>query len=155
MAIKGGWVKQLRWSPALTVAEINERRAIIPDFPGCYVFTKTSDPLRPDRVFYVGEASTSLRQRLGNYLVKDISFNPAKADAASRREHKGRQFILYLRSKLKDRGLFVRWVEYGGWTREMEATLMDYYKPIYNSRDESLHTAPLLPDELFDPRLLW
>ncbi len=106
-------------------------------------------------MLYVGEASTSLRSRLGAYLIHDIGRKPDKGPGAKpRRDHKGKLFVFHVRDTRSDSGVFLRWIEYGGWTREMEATLIDHYQPMYNSRDESLFTAPLGRMERFDPRLL-
>jgi hypothetical protein len=144
------WYRQLAWSKPISIAALNVDRAVIPNFPGCYVFTEESGPLRPGGVLYVGEAKTALATRLPVYLV---DFRIPKTG----KDHKGKGFILEARSLRTDYGVFVRWVLYGGAGPDislLESSLIDYLRPSCNDRDESARHGVLSDRDRLDPRLL-
>lgn len=145
MAAIPAWFQQLKWSAAANVAVVNQHRAIIPDFPGCYVFMDFSGAPQPGRVLYVGQASTSLRQRLSNYLV-DIQA------PKSREPHKGKGFVLEVRHQHGDQGVYVQWVEFGGNGPDidiLEASLINYLNPAANDReDDRRHPLLAIKDRL-------
>jgi len=145
------WFTQLKWLGGIHVAAINENRAQVPDFTGCYVFTVGRVAIAPGRVLYVGEAAEqTLRERLANYLV-DIS-QPKKREG-----HKGKGFILEARHRSGDHGVYASWVEYGASPAEihiLEASLIHYLNPSANDRVEE-YRHPLLGDrERLDKRLI-
>ena len=144
------WYVQLQWSVPINVAALNLNRNVIPDFPGCYVFTPEQRALLPGQVFYVGESKVSLRNRLPVYLV---DWTQPKTGP----EHKGKAFILAERKKRGDYGVYVRWVEYGGAGPDislLESSLIDLLEPMYNDRDEYARHGGLGPWESLDPQLL-
>lgn len=144
------WYAQLKWSSPATLAAVNLNRGAIPDFPGCYVFTLDPGPLLPRKVLYVGEAKTSLAQRLPVYLV---DWTKPKASES----HKGKGFVLEQRKLRGDHGVFLRWVEYGGAPSDvslLESSLIDYLEPQCNDRDESVRHGVLGGWERLDARLL-
>jgi hypothetical protein len=129
---------------------LNLDRKVIPDFPGCYVFTEDTGPLRPSGVLYVGEAKTSLARRLPVYLV---DFRIPKMG----KDHKGKGFILEARSIRSDYGVYVRWALYGGAGSDvslLESSLIEYLQPSCNDRDESVRHGVLGDWERLDPRLV-
>lgn len=139
MATIPSWFQQLKWSVVANVAAMNKARSSIPDFPGCYVFMEFAEAPRPGHVLYVGQASTSLRQRLAIYLV-DVRTQKAKE------RHKGKAFVLEARHIHSDQGVYLQWVEYGGNKHDidiLEASLINYLNPAANDReDDARH--PLL-----------
>jgi len=146
------WFAQLKWSSPTSVAVLNQNRSAIPDFPGCYAFTLGVGALLPNKVLYIGEAKTSLRQRLPVYLIEWTNKLPPGTKA-----HKGKGFILFERQRVGDYGVHVRWVEYGGAPSDvslLESSLIDYLSPHYNDRDESVRHGVLGAWERLDSRLL-
>ncbi|HTE43523.1 MAG TPA: hypothetical protein VK629_22075 [Steroidobacteraceae bacterium] len=157
------WFKQLKWSKAVHIAELNASRPRqIPDFTGCYAFTEGCIALAPGRVLYVGEAARqTLKRRIPVYL-EDIRSNlrttpSAIAGHQKRKEHKGKGFVLEMRDKLGDAGVYVRWVEYGASEQEihiLEASLISYLNPLANDRVEEARHPLLGDDEQLNRRLL-
>jgi hypothetical protein len=137
------WFEQLRWSATWSVVALANNRQIIPEQPGCYVFTDDAGGLRPNHVLYVGKA-TNLRNRLGGYLVSYINTRPTK--------HKGRAFVFEQRARTGDHATFVRWVVYGGKPGELESNLCDFLWPHCTDRWETHELWE--DDETIDPRLL-
>lgn len=137
------WFDQLRWSKIWSVAAVANDRSPIPDAPGCYVFTEHARGLVPNEVLYIGKAKR-LRNRLGGYLVDYRNTRPTK--------HKGRAFIFERRHRAGDHATYVRWVEYGGRTGELETNLCEFLWPDCTDRWE-LHDL-WDDDETIDPRLL-
>jgi hypothetical protein len=127
MSAYPSWFEQLKWSQAWPVAVLKVRREEIPKEPGCYVFTDDDVGLRPDHVLYIGKAKI-LRNRLGGYLVDYKNTLPTK--------HKGRAFIFQKRHEATDRGIYVRWVQYGGNPGELETNLCDFLWPHFTDRWE-------------------
>ena len=146
------WFAQLKWSNPISIAVLNQDRSVIPDFPGCYAFTLGLGSLLPRQVLYIGEAKTSLRQRLPVYLIDWTSKLPPGA-----KSHKGKGFILMERKNVGDQGVYIRWVQYGGGGADvslLESSLIDYLLPHYSDRDESVRHGVLGDWERLDSRLL-
>ncbi|WP_296650300.1 hypothetical protein [Paraburkholderia sp.] len=144
------WFQQLEWSKMANVAVVNNDRGIIPDFPGCYVFMEFAETPRPGRVLYVGQASTSLRQRLASYLV---SIRTTKTKA----RHKGKSFVLEARHTHTDQGVYLQWVEYGGNKHDidiLEASLINYLNPAANDREDDTRHPLLGSRDRLHPDLL-
>ncbi len=141
------WFAQLAWNGPYTVQHLNNgNRDAIPRAPGCYVFTSTPGEARPTQTLYVGQA-VDLRRRLPSYL---IDYTRPK----QRETHKGKSFLLEHRSQNGDHGLFVRWAEYAGDLNILEASLMNFLNPMFNSRDDDTFHPLFDDDELLDPRLI-
>jgi len=151
MANTPSWFKQLRWSRPCSVAVLNANRAVIPQFTGCYAFTIGAPLLAPGQVLYIGEAADQpLRKRLAVYLV---DFSVPKAHES----HKGKSFVLEARKRFGDRGIYVRWVEYGAdpaGVHILEASLINYLNPRANDRIEEYRHPLLGDDERLDRRLI-
>jgi hypothetical protein len=152
------WFMQLKWSKAIHVAALNLDRNQIPDFTGCYAFTEGRIRLTPGRVLYVGEAAgQTLRSRLPAYLIDFRNSRPRNTKEATRKAHKGAGFVLEMREKLGDAGVYVRWVEYGASMSDihiLEASLINYLNPGANDRVEEYRHALLGDDEHLDHRLI-
>ena len=143
------WFAQLKWEGPFTVADLNNgRRGDIPEMPGCYVFTIVDAPPRPTQTLYVG-LSKNLSGRLPTYLVHDI-----KKNVPSRGKHKGKLFLLGERENRTDYGVWVQWAVYAGEIRILEASLINYLNPDYNSRDEDTMNPLFGDDELLEPYLI-
>ncbi len=147
------WFRQLKWSGQLHVGALNENRAQIPDFTGCYAFTVGKVPIAPGRVLYVGEAAgQSLRARVASYLV---AFRTGPKPMG--RAHKGRGFVLEARHLAGDHGVYVSWVEYGASQAEihiLEASLIHYLNPAANDRVEEYRHPTLGEKARLDARLI-
>ncbi len=147
------WFQQLKWSGPVNVGVLNENRARLPDFTGCYVFTIGKVPVAPGRVLYVGEAAgQTLRARLASYLVDFRTGSKPRG-----RAHKGKGFILEARHRSGDHGVYVNWVEYGASPGEihiLEASLIHYLNPAANDRDEEYRHPTLGDWERLDTRLI-
>jgi hypothetical protein len=154
------WFRQLKWSEPIHVAALNLDRKQIPDFTGCYVFTVGITPIAPGRVLYVGEAAgQSLRKRISTYLVALGGPTVSKVPNQVRRSrsHKGKGFILEMRSIVGDQGVYVRWVEYGANDKDihiLEASLIAYLNPDANDRIEEYRHELLGDAQRLDPRLI-
>jgi hypothetical protein len=145
------WFTQLKWNGPASVATLDLERKALPDFPGCYAFTIGKAALVAGQVLYVGQASTSLRQRVGSYLVD------YKTPRTSR-GHKGKGFILDARSRSGDHGVYLRWVEYGGNRHDLdilEASLINLLNPAANDREDDTRHPLLGQHEQLDPRLIF
>jgi len=155
------WYTQLSWKGPYTVAEVNARRSVVPATAGLYAFTEDRGPLVPNRVLYIGETGQNdgLRGRLASYLV-DFTRAGQRGSTPSgnpRRQHKGKGFILEYRSRHTDHGMFLRWVEFGGSDadrRRIEASLINYFNPKMNDREDDARHPLLGQYEPLDPRLL-
>ncbi|WP_076999029.1 hypothetical protein [Variovorax sp. KK3] len=147
------WFKQLAWQGGVHVAALNENRAQVPEFTGCYVFTVGKVPVAPGRVLYVGEAARqSLRRRVASYLT-DFRSRPGPRG----RQHKGKAFILEARQRSGDHGIYVQWVEYGASPADihtLEASLINYLNPAANDRVEEERHPVLAEWERLNPRLI-
>lgn len=141
------WFDQLTWMGPYTVQHLNHgNRNTIPHAPGCYVFTSTPARARPTQTLYVGKA-VNLRRRIPSYL---IDYTRPK----QREPHKAKGFLLEHRSQHGDHGLFVSWAEYAGELEILEASLINFLNPMFNSRAEDTFNPLFDDDELLDPRLI-
>jgi hypothetical protein len=144
------WFAQLPWRQPVSVATLNIDRGIIPESPGCYAFTEGSISLLPRTVLYVGQASTSLRQRLPVYLV---DWTRPRGEEG----HKGKGFVLEARAARGDNGVYVRWFMFGGNHADLdmlEASLINYLNPLANDRDDDTRHPVLTRRDQLDSRLL-
>jgi hypothetical protein len=152
------WFRQLKWSKPINVAALNRDRNQIPAFTGCYAFTEGCIPLTPGRVLYVGEAAAqTLRSRLDVYLVDFRISRPKRPKGAGTKTHKGAAFVLEMRDKRGDAGVYVRWVEYGASEKDihiLEASLINYLNPQANDRVEEYRHEVHSDDDRLDRRLI-
>jgi excinuclease UvrABC nuclease subunit len=123
-------------------------RETLPDRPGIYVFTSTSDALNDVSTLYVGKADgarTSLRERVWGYCVTPIPLHSP---------HAGRQRIFQYRKmhqafKGKEHNLFVRWTVYSD-ASGIEGALIHLLTPTFNTRIETVWAD----EQDIDPRYI-
>lgn len=133
------WQKYVQWSPARALIELIHNRKEIPDFPGFYAFNEDVGTLKPGSVLYIGETDTTggLRSRLSPYLTPNPKMVVPK--------HKGGVLICHYRSEVKsDHEIFLRWAPLEidkEERREIEAALIQFYTPLFNTRDREAFTS--------------
>ena len=133
------WQQYITWSTAQSLAELVPNRKLIPEFPGFYAFNEDVGEIRPGSVFYVGETGRSggLRARLSPYLTP----NPDMVVPG----HKGGALICHYRADVKsDHDIFLRWAPLEidkEERREIEAAMIQFYTPLFNTRDREAFTS--------------
>ena len=145
MVAEPRWYRQLRWSEPVTLNSLRIDDGAVPTEPGLYAFNIGRASLVPGRVRYIGEAG-NLRKRLRSYTINYWT-------AKNIDRHKGRLFLFHA-DAANPYKLYVRWVIYGGHRNELEASLIAYLQPSYNTRDEEARHGMLDDRETLDPRFL-
>ena len=145
MAIEPRWYTQISWSDPITLERLRLSGESISEQPGVYLFHVDKIKPSPGRVRYVGEAK-NLKKRLRAYAIDYMI-------AKNYDNHRGRLFIFSAHRSYPYR-LYVRWAVYGGHRNELEASLIHYLQPWYNTRDEEARHGVLADDERLDPRYL-
>lgn len=144
------WFMQLKWGGPIHLSALNLDRHTLPDGPGCYAFTIGRMQLIPGKVLYVGQARTSLRKRIASYLVDHKNPKTSK-------DHKGKGFILEVRARGGDHGVYLRWAEYGGNEEDLdilEASLINFLNPAANDREDDTRHPLLGKKDKLDHRLI-
>jgi hypothetical protein len=151
------WFGQLTWSPAKCISDVRLTVKDIPDYPGCYAFTRDPGPLLPHQVIYVGKTE-SLRDRVPCYFLDwttSKQFTPNKE--TGRKRHKGMILVSGVRQERTDKGVYVRWFVYGGAPEDLsrlEASLISLLEPECNVADEELKFGAFDARETLDSRLI-
>lgn len=138
------WFQSIRWSTPIAVRTLRNVRALIPNKPGVYVFTKHNHPtLIPGHgILYIGIAETALSQRFRKYLgdPAKIKILGRSGNISTNLKHQA-QVQLLLETMHGDIGgldtVWVRWFPYAK-AALIEGALMDYLQPGFNVRTEQI-----------------
>lgn len=137
------WFRDLGWSEPVRIEALRTNRALIPNEPGVYVFTKYAGPLEKNTgVLYVGKAD-ALNTRLPSYLAdpREVPLFSQKYGAprlSSTLRHPGKSLLLmeiqqHTRVAGAESGVWVRWVRQGD-PLALEGRLIDYLQPAFNTQ---------------------
>ncbi|MBT0958634.1 hypothetical protein IV417_14685 [Alphaproteobacteria bacterium KMM 3653] len=133
---KPDWMAYITWQNVHRYRDLVEDRSVLTNFNGFYAFGLDKHGLQKGRVLYIGECQRAggFRSRFGDYLKAD----PTKPGT----RHKGALFLQDFRLSNSD----VVWVRFCNFEtdkvtrRDLEAAMMQYYLPWFNTRDMNRDT---------------